>query len=91
MAADTGHKANVAREVDMGEPLVFQKQVKTVGSMYPGRLVGKDTYDNAMKVLKSESALALASASWNSLSFFSASTLAAVSAFVFSWKALSSS
>lgn len=53
MAADTGHKANVAKCVDTTgdrEPFVYQKQVKTVANMYPARLVTKDTYDNAMKI-----------------------------------------
>lgn len=50
MAADTGHKANVGKCVDMGAPFAFQKQVKTVANMYPARVVGLDTYDNAMKI-----------------------------------------
>jgi hypothetical protein len=51
---DTGHRSdNVENVVDNnypGPPVIIQKQVKTVASMYPARLVGKDTNDHGMKI-----------------------------------------
>lgn len=49
---DTGHRSdNVEDIVDIGKPpVIIQKQVKTVATMYPGRVVGRDTNDHGMKI-----------------------------------------
>lgn len=47
---DTGFIEATDKIVLSGNPITVEKEIKTVATMYPGRLVQRDTTDNQIKV-----------------------------------------